>query len=201
MKKLAVFASGNGSNFEAIVTAIQQGAITGAKVELLVCDKPQAHVLSRAERLGIPALSLAPGSFPDKAAYETQIVEKLRERQIDLIILAGYMRLVGEVLLCSYEGKIINLHPSLLPSFAGKAAIAQALQYGVKITGVTIHFVDAGMDTGPIIAQKAVLIEQNDTEETLAARIHQEEHALLLKVVQDLVDERIQLHGRLVTIE
>ncbi|WP_134684973.1 phosphoribosylglycinamide formyltransferase [Brevibacillus migulae] len=201
MKKLAVFASGSGSNFEAIVTAIQEGKIRGAEVVQLVCDKPQAHVLTRAERLGIPVLVLDPKSFPDKAAYEQRIVEKLGELHVDLIVLAGYMRLVGEVLLTSYEGKIINLHPSLLPSFPGKAAIAQALDYGVKVTGVTVHFVDAGMDTGPIIAQRSVPIVQGDTEQSLAARIHQEEHSLLVAVVQALVDERVQLHGRMVTVK
>ncbi|HZG17944.1 MAG TPA: phosphoribosylglycinamide formyltransferase [Candidatus Bathyarchaeia archaeon] len=201
MKKLAVFASGSGSNFEAIVTAIQEGKIRGAEVVQLVCDKPQAYVLTRAERLGIPVLVLDPKSFPDKAAYEQRIVEKLSELHVDLIVLAGYMRLVGEVLLSSYEGKIINLHPSLLPSFPGKSAIAQALDYGVKVTGVTVHFVDAGMDTGPIIAQMPVPIVQGDTEQTLAARIHQEEHALLISVVQALVDERVQLHGRVVTVK
>lgn len=200
MKKLAVFASGSGSNFEAIVTAIQEEKIRGAEVVQLVCDKPQAYVLTRAERLGIPVLVLDPKSFPDKAAYEQRIVEKLGELHVDLIVLAGYMRLVGEVLLTGYEGKIINLHPSLLPSFPGKAAIAQALDYGVKVTGVTVHFVDAGMDTGPIIAQRSVPIVQGDTEQTLAARIHQEEHALLIAVVQALVDERVHLHGRVVTV-
>jgi len=201
VKKLAVFASGSGSNFEAIVTAIQEGKIRGAEVVQLVCDKPQAYVLTRAERLGIPVLVLDPKSFPDKAAYEQQIVEKLGELHVDLIVLAGYMRLVGEVLLTSYEGKIINLHPSLLPSFPGKAAIDQALDYGVKVTGVTVHFVDAGMDTGPIIAQKPIPIVEGDTEQTLAARIHQEEHALLIEVVQALVDERVHLHGRVVTVK
>lgn len=201
MKKLAVFASGSGSNFEAIVTAIREERITGAEVVLLVCDKPQAFVLARAERLAIPVLLLDPKSFPDKAAYEAEIVEKLRELHVELIVLAGYMRLVGETLLSSYEAKIINLHPSLLPAFPGKAAIAQALHYGVKVTGVTVHFVDAGMDTGPIIAQKPVALESTDTEETLAARIHQEEHALLIKVIQDLVNGRLHLHGRVVTTD
>lgn len=200
MRKLAIFASGSGSNFEAIVQAVQDGKLAGVEVALLVCDKPGAKVLDRAERLGIETFVFQPKEYADKAAFEQEIVAQLQKRDISLVVLAGYMRLVGETLLSSYEGKIINLHPSLLPAFPGKDAIGQALAYGVKITGVTVHLVDAGLDTGPIIAQIPVAVQEADTAETLAARIHAVEHELLVKVIGLLVDERVKLAGRLVQL-
>ncbi|MFS0919844.1 phosphoribosylglycinamide formyltransferase [Brevibacillus sp. 179-C 1.1 NHS] len=200
VKRLAIFASGSGSNFEAIAQAVQAGRLKGVEVALLVCDKPGAKVLERAERLGIDAFVFQPKEYADKAAFEKEIVAQLQKRDISLIVLAGYMRLVGDTLLSSYEGKIINLHPSLLPAFPGKDAIGQALAYGVKITGVTVHLVDAGLDTGPIIAQIPVAVQETDTAETLAARIHEVEHDLLVKVISLLVDERVKLAGRLVQL-
>ncbi|QDS36297.1 phosphoribosylglycinamide formyltransferase [Brevibacillus brevis] len=200
VRKLAIFASGSGSNFEAIVQAVQDGRLTGVEVALLVCDKPGAKVLERAERLGIDAFVFQPKEYADKAAFEQEIVAQLQKRDISLVVLAGYMRLVGDTLLSSYEGKIINLHPSLLPAFPGKDAIGQALAYGVKITGVTVHLVDAGLDTGPIIAQIPVAVQDADTTETLAARIHAVEHELLVKVIGYLAEERVKLEGRLVQL-
>lgn len=200
VRKLAIFASGSGSNFEAIVQAVQDGRLDGVEVALLVCDKPGAKVLERAERLGIPAFVFQPKEYADKAGFEAQIVEELQKRDISLVVLAGYMRLVGETLLSAYEGKIINLHPSLLPAFPGKDAIGQALAYGVKLTGVTVHLVDAGLDTGPIIAQLPVEVQDTDTHETLAARIHAVEHGLLVDVISLLTKERVKLAGRLVQL-
>ncbi|GIO07910.1 phosphoribosylglycinamide formyltransferase [Brevibacillus reuszeri] len=200
MKRLAIFASGSGSNFEAIVQAVQAGQLRGVEVALLVCDKPGAKVLERAERLGIPAFVFQPKEYADKSAFEKEIVSQLQKLDVTLVVLAGYMRLVGETLLSAYEGKIINLHPSLLPAFPGKDAIGQALDYGVKITGVTVHVVDAGLDTGPIIAQLPVAVQETDTKETLAARIHEVEHGLLVEVIGLLVEERVKLEGRLVQL-
>ncbi|BAH41580.1 phosphoribosylglycinamide formyltransferase [Brevibacillus brevis NBRC 100599] len=200
MRKLAIFASGSGSNFEAIVQAVQDGKLAGVEVALLVCDKPGAKVLERAERLGIDAFVFQPKEYADKASFEQEIVAQLQKREISLVVLAGYMRLVGDTLLSSYEGKIINLHPSLLPAFPGKDAVGQALAYGVKITGVTVHLVDAGLDTGPIIAQIPVAVQEADTAETLAARIHAVEHELLVKVIGYLAEERVKLEGRLVQL-
>ncbi|MFC8687300.1 phosphoribosylglycinamide formyltransferase [Brevibacillus porteri] len=200
VRKLAIFASGSGSNFEAIVQAIKDGRLPGVEVALLVCDKPGAKVLERAERLGIDAFVFQPKEYADKAAFEQDIVAQLQKRDISLVVLAGYMRLVGDTLLSDYEGKIINLHPSLLPAFPGKDAIGQALAYGVKITGVTVHLVDAGLDTGPIIAQIPVAVQDTDTAETLAARIHAVEHELLVKVIGYLAEERVKLEGRLVQL-
>lgn len=180
--------------------AVQDGRLAGVEVALLVCDKPGAKVLERAELLGIDAFVFQPKEYADKAAFEKEIVARLQQSDISLIVLAGYMRLVGETLLSSYEGNIINLHPSLLPAFPGKDAIGQALAYGVKITGVTVHLVDAGLDSGPIIAQIPVAVEDSDTAETLAARIHAVEHELLVNVIGQLAEERIKLEGRLVQL-
>lgn len=196
VRKLAIFASGSGSNFEAIVQAVQSGRLQDVEVSLLVCDKPGAKVLERAERLGIEAFVFQPKAYADKAAFEGEIVAQLRQRGVSLVVLAGYMRLVGETLLSSYEGNIINLHPSLLPAFPGKDAVGQALAYGVKITGVTVHVVDAGLDTGPIIAQIPVAVQETDTAESLAARIHEVEHGLLVDVIDWLVQGRMKLAGR-----
>jgi len=200
VRRLAIFASGSGSNFEAIVQAVQAGQLRSVEVALLVCDKPGAKVLERAERLGIPAFVFQPNEYADKTAFEKEIVAQLQELDITLVVLAGYMRLVGETLLSAYEGKIINLHPSLLPAFPGKDAIGQALDYGVKITGVTVHVVDAGLDTGPIIAQLPVAVQETDTKEALAARIHEVEHGLLVEVIGLLVEGRVKLEGRLVQL-
>lgn len=200
MKKLAVFASGNGSNFEAVVQATRDGRLPNAEVALLVTDKPAAYAVERAARLNIPVYSFDPKAFPDKAAFETEIVKRLKQDEVELVVLAGYMRLLGDVLLAEYEGRIINLHPSLLPAFAGKDAIGQALAYGVKVTGATVHFVDAGLDSGPIIAQVPVRVEQTDTAETLAARIHQVEHQLLVQAIADILAGRVTVGGRVVKI-
>jgi len=200
VKKIAIFASGSGSNFESIVQAVQSGRLGGVEVALLVCDKPGAKVLERAERLGIEAFVFQPKAYANKAAFETEIVAELQRRDVSLVVLAGYMRLVGDTLLSGYEGRIINLHPSLLPAFTGKDAIGQALAYGVKITGVTVHVVDAGLDTGPIIAQIPVAVQENDTAETLAARIHEVEHGLLVEVIGWVVEGRVKLEGRRVRL-
>ena len=182
--KIAVFASGSGSNFQAIQEAIERGELD-ASIELVITDKPGAYVVSRAENFGIEVLELAPKTFGNKAAYETKIIEVLKEKNIEWVILAGYMRLVGDTLLVAYENRIINIHPSLLPAFPGKDAIDQAMDYGVKITGVTVHYVDAGMDTGKIIAQGAVEVIDGDREAT-EERIHKLEHALYSNTLQQL---------------
>ena len=183
--KIAVFASGSGSNFQAIQEAIERGELN-AKVELVVTDKPGSFVVTRAENFTIPVLALHPKEFASKADYETTIVEALHKCGVEWIVLAGYMRLIGEVLLTAYPQRIVNIHPSILPSFPGKDAIGQALDHGVKITGVTVHFVDEGMDTGPIIAQAAVPVIEGNREATKNA-IHKEEHALYPSALQQLL--------------
>jgi len=188
MKHIAIFASGNGSNFEAIVTAVKTGELN-ANIALLLCDKPGARVISRAEAHGIPVFAFSPKSYPSKEAYETEIRTLLQERNVDFIILAGYMRLIGHTLLDAYLNRIINIHPSLLPLFPGVNAIEQAYESGVCETGVTVHYVDEGMDTGPIIAQCTVAIEKADTLESLKQRIHQVEHMLYIQTLRDLFQD------------
>ncbi len=182
--KIAVFASGSGSNFQAIAESIERGELT-ANIGLVITDKPGAFVVTRAEKMGIPVLELAPKTFESKVAYEEKIIEVLQENNIEWVILAGYMRLVGETLLSAYENRIINIHPSLLPSFPGKDAIGQAMAHGVKITGVTVHFVDAGMDTGKIIAQGTVDVVEDDRAATESS-IHKLEHELYTNTLQQL---------------
>ena len=177
MKNLAIFASGNGSNFETIAKEIP--------VSILVCDNPNAKVIERAERLGIETYIV--DTKKSKELFETEILEKLKKHNIQFIALAGYMRLIGKTLLNAYENKIVNIHPSLLPSFKGTDGIKQAFEYGVKYTGVTVHYVDNGMDTGKIIAQSIVPIEEKDTIESLSYKIHKEEHILYVKVLKELL--------------
>jgi phosphoribosylglycinamide formyltransferase 1 len=191
--KIAVFASGSGSNFAAIVQAIRKQTLTDVEVALVVCDKPGAHVLDRAAAYDIPSFAFNPKDYPDKAAYEVEILTRLEEHGIELVVLAGYMRLIGDTLLKAYGGRIINLHPSLLPAFPGKDAIGQALRAGVKITGITIHFVDEGLDSGPIIAQRLIPVEPGDTDQLLTARIHEEEHRLLPEVIQSIASGLVRL--------
>ncbi len=185
MKNLAVFASGSGTNFEAIAQACLDGRIP-ARVALMVCDKPGAPVIERAARLGIESFVFNPKSFPDKAAYEREIATLLLQRGVELVCLAGYMRIVGEVLLEAYEGRIINIHPSLLPAFRGAHAVEAAVAYGVKVYGITIHWVNAELDGGRIIAQRAFPYEGSDPAEV--HRLGQQiEHELYVETIAKLL--------------
>ncbi|MFC4388988.1 phosphoribosylglycinamide formyltransferase [Gracilibacillus marinus] len=184
--KLAVFASGTGSNYDAIVEAIRTNQLD-AELTILVCDNPNAKVIEKAKANGTPMFVFDPKQYVDKAMFETKIVEVLQEASVDLVILAGYMRLVGPTLLQHFEDRMINIHPSLLPAFPGLDAIGQAFDAGVKVSGVTIHFVDQGMDTGKIIAQEAVKIEENMTREALQQAIQKVEHHLYPQTIQQLI--------------
>ncbi|MDM5186764.1 phosphoribosylglycinamide formyltransferase [Bacillus sp. DX4.1] len=186
MSRLAVFASGSGSNFQALINAVEEKRLD-ADISLLVCDQPEARVVGRAHYHHVPCFAFSPKKYESKEVFEQEILKKLQEYEIDCIILAGYMRLIGPTLLKAYGGKIINIHPSLLPSFPGKDAIGQALEAGVKVTGVTIHYVDAGMDTGPIIAQEAVAVSKMDTRESLQKKIQSVEHRLYVDTVNKIV--------------
>jgi phosphoribosylglycinamide formyltransferase-1 len=197
--RIAVFASGTGSNFQALAEAIRGGGIP-ASIELLVCDRPKAPVVGKAEALGIETFAFRPKEYASREDYERDILRRLEEKRIGLVVLAGYMRLVTSVLVEPYYGRMINIHPALLPAFPGVDGIRQALDYGVKVTGVTVHFVDGGMDTGPILAQRAVEVADGDTEETLGARIHQAEHALLAEAVRWIAEGRVILNGRIVSV-
>ena len=185
MKNIAVFASGSGTNFQAIAESYIRGELNARPV-VCVCDKPGAYVVERARRLDIPVIVASPKDFADKSEFESFIADKLEELEIDLICLAGYMRIVGPVLLDRYRDRIINIHPSLLPSFKGAHAIRDAFDYGVKVFGVTIHFVDETLDGGRIISQEAFPYDGDDREE-LERRIHETEHSLYPKTINRVV--------------
>lgn len=184
--KIAVFASGNGSNFEAIVKSMNQGEIEGAIV-LVFSDRTDAYVLERAKSLQIPVRSFSPKQFANKVEYEREILKELEAKEVELLVLAGYMRLIGPTLLNAYPNRILNIHPALLPEFPGLHGIRDAFEAGVKQTGVTVHYVDNGVDTGPILAQKRVNIEENETLASLELKIHQAEHQLYPEVVQEVI--------------
>jgi phosphoribosylglycinamide formyltransferase-1 len=199
MMRIAIFASGSGSNFQAIVDAVKQGELP-VEISCLVCDQPEAYVLERARREQIPSLLLRLKDFENKAAYEEAILGHLRGLKVDAIVLAGYMKLVGPTLLSAFAGKIVNIHPSLLPAFPGKDAIGDALEYGVRVTGITIHYVDDGVDTGPIITQAVVPIIHGEDRESLAHRIHREEHRWYPEVIRWMAEGKVRLDGRKVEI-
>ncbi|MDD4801639.1 MAG: phosphoribosylglycinamide formyltransferase [Syntrophomonas sp.] len=198
--KLAVLASGRGSNFVALWEAIQKKELD-AEICLLISDKKEAPALSKAADAGITALFLDPRSYPKREDYEAEVVNQLKAQEIDIVVLAGYMRLVGRVMLDAYKLKIVNIHPALLPSFAGLNAQQQALDYGVKVSGCTVHFVDEGMDTGPIIIQTAVDVYPDDNADILAERILVEEHKTYCKALQLLAEGRIYIKDRTVHIK
>ncbi|MED1602817.1 phosphoribosylglycinamide formyltransferase [Alkalihalophilus marmarensis] len=186
MRRIAVFASGNGTNAQAIIDQAKSGVLE-CEVVLVVSDKPNAFALTRAKNAGIDTFSFKPSDFKNKESYESELVQKLKEKNVQLIALAGYMRLIGPTLLQAFEGRIVNIHPSLLPQFPGLDAIGQAMIAGVRETGVTIHLVDSGMDTGPIIAQETVQVDQDDTMETLTKKIQAVEHRLYPATIKEWV--------------
>lgn len=192
---IAVFASGSGSNFEAIMQDFDETDYALGRVALLVCDQPNAYVLQRAQKWGTPTFVVSPKDFESKAKYEQAIVNELNRIGIDFIVLAGYMRLMGPTLLQPFMGQVINIHPSLLPAFQGLNAVGQALEYGVRVSGVTIHFVDSGMDTGPIIAQKSVDIDVDETKESLTKKIQRIEHRWYPEMVKYCVEGKVQFTG------
>ena len=185
--KIAVFASGYGSNFEVIARAAEAGEIP-AEVVLLVCDKAEARACQIAEQMNIPMFVFSAKEYASKAEYEAAIVERCKQAEVELICLAGYMRIVGETLLNAYNGLIINLHPALLPSFKGAKAIEQAFEYGVKIFGATIHYVDESLDGGKIIAQRAVEYDGDSLEE-ITAMVHNVEHRLYIETIKKILDK------------
>ena len=196
---IAVFCSGDGSNFQAIIDASKSG-LFNANVVLMVCDNSNAYAITKAKNESIKTLLLDINDFPSQEAFEARIIEELITEHIELICLAGYMRLLLPSFINKYREKIINIHPALLPSFKGIRGIKDALDYGVKVTGVTVHFVNEDMDAGPIILQEAVTIEDNDTKETLAEKIHKIEHRLYPNAVKLFIEGRLKVIGRTVKI-
>jgi len=195
---IAVFCSGSGSNFQAIIDNLKGDS--SARVALMVCDNSQAFALERAKKEDIKSFLIDRKNFKSKQEFESAIIKELDQENIGLICLAGFMRIIGPTLLNKYPNKIINIHPALLPSFKGAHAIRDALCAKAQTTGVTVHFVDEKMDHGPIILQEATEIEENDTEDSLAGRIHKVEHRLYPKVIKLFVQGKLKIEGSKVKI-
>ncbi len=186
--KIAIFASGNGSNFQALAESIQ-GKTLNCELGLLFCDQKKAYVLERGKKLGVPTFCFAPKDFSSKEVYEEKILAILKENEIEGIILAGYLRIIGKTLLEAYPQRIVNLHPSLLPKYKGLHGIKDAFEAEETVTGVTVHLIDEGLDSGPILAQEKVQITKDDTLKSLEEKIHQTEHQLYPKVIQELLEK------------
>lgn len=193
--RIAVFASGNGSNFEALAAASSAGRL-GGTVAALLCDQPQAHVLERARRHGIEAITPPTGRFRSRLEDERPWLEALAERGIDLVVLAGFMRRLHAPLLAAYAGRMLNIHPSLLPSFPGLDAIGQAWRHGVRITGCTVHLVEDALDAGPIVAQSSLEVGEGESLESLTARMHALEHELYAPAIERFLTRAWRLVGR-----
>lgn len=199
--RIAVFASGNGSNFEALMAAEKNGELSSGKIALLVSDNPSCRAIIRAERRGVETCILKARDFKTREEYDKAILKKLGEKNIELVLLAGFMRVFSSSFFTDkYKNKIINIHPSLLPAFKGAHGIRDAYNSGVKVTGVTVHFVEEELDSGPIILQEKVYRENSETLESLEEKIHNVEHKLYPKVARLLVDGKIKINGRKVMI-
>ena len=197
--RIAVFASGSGTNFQNLVERSRDGRLP-VDVALLVTDKPGCKARERAEKFEVPTFVAPPSEFEDRAAMERAIGAALEDARIDLVVLAGFMRILGKELVSAWRHRMINLHPSLLPSFRGINAVGQALEAGVKVTGATVHIVDEGLDTGPIVAQEAFPIPEGATREEVEETLHAVEHELLAKVVGWFATDCVRCEGRHVRI-
>ncbi|MDY6825753.1 MAG: phosphoribosylglycinamide formyltransferase [Bacillota bacterium] len=195
MKNIAVLASGEGTNLEAILEAVEERKITG-NVALVISDQKGAHALQRAKNHDIKAQFVDPHLYKSRMEYDRALVELLKNEAVDLVALAGFMRLLSPLFIDAFTLRIMNIHPSLLPSFKGLDGVEQALSYGVKVTGCTVHFVDEALDGGPIILQEAVPIIQRDTVETLHQRIHAAEHRIYPTAIDLFCRDMLKVEGR-----
>ncbi|MGB2660997.1 MAG: phosphoribosylglycinamide formyltransferase [Candidatus Omnitrophota bacterium] len=193
---IAVFVSGNGTNLQALIDAEKSEGLAGAKIVLVVSDKTEAFAVKRAEKAGIETFVLEAKGFGSREEYDKKIMEKLRASKIELIVLAGFMRLLSDHFVDEYYGRILNVHPALLPSFKGTHGIKDAFDYGVKVTGVTVHFVNKELDAGPVILQSPVQIDEEDTLGTLEEKIHKIEHELYPEAVRLFAQGRLRIEGR-----
>lgn len=197
--RLGVLVSGSGTNLQAIIDRIESGDIP-ATIACVISNKPNAFALTRAKKHGIPVVVHENGGFANRQEYDAATVDILHSYGVNLVILAGFMRILTNSMIDSFPNAIINIHPALLPSFPGLHAQQQALDYGVRYTGCTVHFVDCGTDTGPIIIQSVVPVEQDDTEESLSAKIQKEEHSVFPAAIKLISQGRIKVEGRKVHI-
>ena len=199
LMSIGVLASGRGSNFQSIIDAIESGSLK-AKIVLLITDNPNAFAVDRAKKHGIEPLIMLPNQYGTRNEYYKAVVQELRIREVGLVVLAGFMRIIGKPLIEAYRDRVMNIHPALLPSFPGLHGQKQAQDYGVKISGCTVHFVDEGMDTGPIIIQAAVPVSCEDSEESLSERILKLEHKIFPEAIRLFSEGRLEVIGRKVKI-
>jgi len=198
-KRIAVLASGFGSNLQALIDQTQNLDING-EIVLVFSNNENAYALERAKKHGIKSASFNPGQFESRQDYDKELLALLKNEKIDLIVMAGYLLLVGREIIKEFSGRIINVHPALLPSFKGIYGIKDAFDYGVRVTGVTVHFVEEELDTGPIISQEAVIIAEDDTIQTLEEKIHEVEHKIYPLAVKYFCNGRLAINGRKVEI-
>ena len=194
MKRLGILLSGRGSNFEAIARNVQAGEIP-AEIAVVISNKQEALGLARAREMGLETRCI-PSKGKEREAFDREVVAVLKEFQVDLVCLAGFMRILSPYFVREFPRRILNIHPALLPAFPGENAQQQALEYGVKFTGCTVHLVDEGVDTGPIVCQAVIPVQDDDTAETLAARILQEEHRIYSEAICLLLEDRLRFEGR-----
>lgn len=196
---LGILASGRGSNLQSIIDAILAGKLA-AKIGVVISDKPDANALKRAADLNLTAVCVDRKQYKTQQEFEQALVNELKLHQVELVILAGFMRILSPYFVHAFANRIMNIHPSLLPSFPGKHAQEQAIQYGAKVSGCTVHFVDEGMDSGPIILQQAVPVMPDDTPAILAERILQQEHVIYPQAIKLYIEKRLQIEGRMVKV-
>ncbi len=200
MKTIAVFVSGNGTNLQAIINAVARGALK-ARIALVVTDKKNAFALTRARRAGIKTLFLDPKDYKDRRAYDAVLLRHIKAQKVDLVVLAGFMRILSPLFVRAYRNRILNIHPALLPAFPGEHAIQDAFRYGVGVTGVTVHFVDEEVDHGPVIIQESVRVLATDTVESLEKKIHKVEHRIYPEAIKKVLSGGFILKGRRVLPE
>ena len=196
-ERIAVLVSGSGTNLQALL----DHTVCGPRIALVLSDRPSVKALDRAEVHGVESVVLEPGDFEGRDTFDRAVADLLRDRGIDVVVTAGYMRLLGSAVLDAYGGRWLNVHPSLLPAFPGTRGVADALAYGVKVTGVTVFLVDEGTDTGPVVLQEPIEVRDDDDWDSLEARVHEVEHRLLPAATAALVEGRLRLDGRKVTID
>ena len=198
--RLGVLASGSGSNLQAIIDSIKCGYLP-CEIAVVISDKPDAYALKRAELYGIKTEAVQSKPFHNREAFDTELARILKDHNVELVVLAGFMRVVTRILINAFPMRIMNIHPALLPSFPGLHVQKKAIEYGAKFSGCTVHFVDEGVDTGPIIIQAVVPVNDNDTEETLSARILKEEHRIYPYAIKLFAEGRLEVRGRRVIVK
>lgn len=192
---IAVLCSGSGTNLQAIIDNVKSGNIP-ARIAFVLSDKQDAFALERAKKAGIETIILNPKDFKTREDFDKEVIKNLKKADVKLVVLAGFMRLLSPYFIKEYKNRIMNIHPALLPSFKGTHGIKDSLDYGVKVTGPTVHFVDDKLDNGPIILQRCVEVKDSDTEETLLERVHKEEHKIYPEAVKLFVEGRLKMEGR-----